>query len=112
MSAVFSASYPPGVPGLFFSGELILQKKYIALEGLINTYITAGNPVGLSESMMDHDYTLLALTRYAEGSKSFWGAVMAGAQKTEASVVEPLLAFQKRDLKSFKVLATPNPTHH
>ncbi|KAH8153249.1 uncharacterized protein LAJ45_02836 [Morchella importuna] len=73
-----------------------------ALEGLINTYITAGNPVGLSESMMDHDYTLLALTRYAEGSKSFWGAVMAGAQKTEASVVEPLLAFQKRDLKSFK----------
>lgn len=97
---------------MFFSGELILQKKYIALEGLINTYITAGNPVGLSESMMDHDYTLLALTRYAEGSKSFWGAVMAGAQKTEASVVEPLLAFQKRDLKSFKVLATPNPTHH
>lgn len=73
-----------------------------ALEGLINTYIAAGNPAGLSESMMDHDYTLLALTRYAEGSKSFWGAVMAGAQKTEASVVEPLLAFQKKDLKTFK----------
>lgn len=54
---------------------------------------------------MDHDYTLLALTRYAEGSKSFWGAVMAGALKAEASVVEPLQTFQKRDLKTFKVLA-------
>lgn len=52
---------------------------------------------------MDHDYTLLALTRYAEGSKAFWGAVISGAQKIEQSVVEPLLAFQKKDLKLFKV---------
>lgn len=73
------------------------------LEGLVSNYVVAGNPVGVSESLMDHDYTLLALTRYAEGSKEFWGAVITGAQKMEQSVVEPLLAFQRKDMKTFKV---------
>lgn len=68
----------------------------------MNNYVAAGNPAGISESMMDHDYTLLALTRYAEGAKAFWGTLLAGAQKMEQSVVEPLLAFQRKDLKAFK----------
>lgn len=51
---------------------------------------------------MDHDYTLLALTRYAEGTKAFWGTLLTSAQKMEQIVVEPLLAFQKKDLKVFK----------
>lgn len=68
----------------------------------MNNYVAAGNPAGISESMMDHDYTLLALTRYAEGAKAFWGTLLTGAQKMEQSVVDPLLAFQRKDLKVFK----------
>jgi hypothetical protein len=53
--------------------------------------------------VVDHDYTLLAMQRYAEGSKGFWTNIIVGAKKVENLVVEPLLTFQRGELKNFKV---------
>ena len=74
-----------------------------ALEGPINSFLLLVVPSNISESVLDHDYTLFAMQRYAEGSKSFWTNIIAGAKKVERLVVEPLLAFQRGALKDFKV---------
>ena len=73
------------------------------LEGPINSFLLLAVPSNISESVVDHDYTLLAMQRYAEGSKGFWTNIIVGAKKVERMVVEPLLALQRGALKDFKV---------
>jgi hypothetical protein len=43
------------------------------------------------------------MQRYAEGSRGFWTNVITGARKVETLVVDPLSAFQRGELKNFKV---------
>lgn len=62
-------------------------------------------PTGISESVLDHDYTLLAVQRYVEGSRGFWLNIIAGARNIEKTSLEPLMAFQRAELKAFKVRA-------
>ena len=69
----------------------------------MNNYLGKGVPNGISELIIDQDYTLLAIKRFAEGSRGFWGAVINGAKKVEQTVVEPLLGFQRSELRVFKV---------
>lgn len=59
-------------------------------------------PTNVSESILDHDYTLLAIQRFADGSKGFWGSFVTGAKKAEKTVVEPLVNFQRNELRHFK----------
>lgn len=68
----------------------------------MNNYLGKGVPNGLSELIIDQDYTLLAIKRFTEGSRGFWGAVINGAKKVEQTVVEPLLGFQRSELRVFK----------
>lgn len=60
-------------------------------------------PTNLGETIIDHDYTLVAMERYVEGSRGFWGNVITGAKRVEKTVLEPLTAFQRNELKNFKV---------
>lgn len=80
--------------------------NYPGLDEHVNNFLLRAVPTNVSENIVDHDYTLLAMEKYVEGSRGFWGDMIAGAKKVDKTVVEPLLAFQRIDLKNFKVCAT------
>ena len=59
-------------------------------------------PTHISEAVLDHDYTLLAMKRYGEGAKEFWTATISGLKRMEVNMAEPIKAFLQNDLRSFK----------
>jgi hypothetical protein len=73
------------------------------LEPLVNTFLShATPPRQISEAILDHDYTLLAMQRYSEGAKEFWHHTLRVAKRYDATIVEPIRSFLNSDLKSFK----------
>ena len=60
-------------------------------------------PSNLSEAVIDHDYTLLAVKRYGEGAKEFWGSTIVGLRKLEFNMVDPIRNFLQTELRAFKV---------
>ncbi|KAG0640442.1 hypothetical protein HOY80DRAFT_903624 [Tuber brumale] len=86
----------------YLKATLKLCSEVNGLEEAVNNYLGKGVPNGLSELIIDQDYTLLAIRRFSEGSREFWGAVINGAKKVEQTVVEPLLGFQRSELRVFK----------
>ena len=92
----------------FIKSTVKLTHEVAALENLINGFITAtAPPVQLSEAIIDHDYTLLAIRRYGEGAKDFWNSTIGGLKKMEVTMVEPVKIFLQTDLRVFKVLSEP-----
>lgn len=80
-----------------------LAQEVTLLEGLVGTFLTSSTPpAGLSEAVMDHDYTLLALQRYGEGAREYWSHTIGGIKKTQGSVINPIKAFLQNDIKAFK----------
>lgn len=80
-----------------------LAQEVTLLEGLVGTFLTSSTPpTGLSEAVMDHDYTLLALQRYGEGAREYWSHTVGGIKKTQGSVINPIKAFLQNDVKAFK----------
>jgi hypothetical protein len=69
----------------------------------VNNFLSRCVPTNISENAVDHDYTLLAMRKYVEGSWGFWSNVISAAKAVEKTMVEPLVTFQKGELKSFKV---------
>ncbi|KAF8458342.1 hypothetical protein BGX38DRAFT_1265089 [Terfezia claveryi] len=69
---------------------------------LVNVFIQKSIPVNHLEVMLDYDYTHLAMRRFAEGSREYWGHVTAVAKRLENSVVEPLSQLQRGELRNFK----------
>ncbi|KAI9819364.1 MAG: SNF1-interacting protein [Phylliscum demangeonii] len=59
-------------------------------------------PIGLSEAVLDQDYTLLAMQRMTEGAREFWSHIISCFKKTDAIVLEPLRSFLSGDLRVFK----------
>ncbi len=81
-----------------------LAHEATSLESLVNSFLTnAVPPPILSEAVLDHDYTLLALQRYGDGARDFWSSNLVGMKKMEATLVEPLRAFLNTEVRSFKV---------
>ncbi|TGZ85203.1 hypothetical protein EX30DRAFT_326197 [Ascodesmis nigricans] len=74
----------------------------LALEPVLNNFLAQAVPADLSETIIDHDYTLVAMQRYVDGSRGFWSNVIAGAKKVDKTLLQPLLAFQRTELKNFK----------
>ncbi len=71
---------------------------------MINTYLTwATPPQAISEAVLDHDYTLLALRRYNEGAKEFWMATIKWMKKVESTVIDPIRSFLQTDVANLKV---------
>lgn len=74
-----------------------------ALEDTINTFLGRSlPPTNVSEAVLDHDYTLLAMQRFGEGSRDWWSQFMSGSKKMETTLVEPLKAFMSGELRNFK----------
>lgn len=73
-------------------------------EGLMNGFLTTvSSPPNVSEAVIDHDYTLLAMRRYGEGARDFWATTISGLKKLDVNMVEPIRAFLQNDLRAFKV---------
>ena len=74
------------------------------IENLVNGFLAhTVPPAHLSEAVMDHDYTLLAMKRYGEGAKNFWSSAIAGLKKMDSSMVDPIKVFLQHELRGFKV---------
>ncbi|KAL9029945.1 MAG: hypothetical protein Q9196_001873 [Gyalolechia fulgens] len=74
-----------------------------ALEGTVNGFMSQMIPsMNFSEAVLDHDYTLLALNSYVEGSRELWVSMIIGMKKMESNVVEPVRSLIQNDLRVFK----------
>ncbi|KAL3428428.1 PH domain-containing protein [Phlyctema vagabunda] len=74
-----------------------------ALEETFNAFLAkAVPPANISEAVLDHDYTLLAMKNFGEGSREWWTQAMFGMKKMDANVVEPIKAFMAGELRNFK----------
>ncbi|KAI4115578.1 MAG: hypothetical protein LQ345_003856 [Seirophora villosa] len=74
-----------------------------ALEGIINGFLSQIiPPANVSEAILDHDYTLLALNSYGEGARELWTSTILGMRKMEAKMVEPVRSLIHNELKTFK----------
>jgi hypothetical protein len=81
-----------------------VANEVTSLEALINTYLSwATPPQAISEAVLDHDYTLLALKRYNEGAKEFWMATIKWMKKVESTVIDPIRSFLQTDVANLKV---------
>lgn len=58
-------------------------------------------PQHVSESLLDHDYTVLALGRYHEGIHVFWSNVCKRARDIESNIIKPLNYFRDTELKAY-----------
>ncbi|KAL8630762.1 hypothetical protein Q9189_003522 [Teloschistes chrysophthalmus] len=59
-------------------------------------------PANVSEAVLDHDYTFLALKRYADAARDIWTSTIQGMMKMEVNMVEPVRNFVQNDLRAFK----------
>lgn len=59
-------------------------------------------PANISEAVLDHDYTLLAMKRFGEGSREWWSQVITGMKKMDINIVEPIRSFMAGELRNFK----------
>ncbi len=85
-----------------------LSQEIGTFESLVNGFLTTvSSPPHVSEAAIDHDYTLVAMERYAEGARDFWDTIFAGLKQMDINMVEPIRAFLLNDLRSFKVGAYP-----
>ncbi|KAF1844573.1 uncharacterized protein K460DRAFT_309597 [Cucurbitaria berberidis CBS 394.84] len=73
------------------------------VQTLVDAYIQAAHPpLQLSEAVVDHDYTVLALKRFGEGAREFWNSTIRSMKRAEATVCDPLRAFVNNDLRILK----------
>lgn len=73
------------------------------LEATVNSFLTqSAPPTHISEAVLDHDYTLLAVRRYGEGAREYWNQTFRGAKRYESAVIEPIRGFLNGELRQFK----------
>jgi hypothetical protein len=73
------------------------------MQALVDTYIqTSHPPLQLSEAVVDHDYTVLALKRFGEGAREFWNGTLRSMKRAESTMCEPMRAFVSNDLRMLK----------
>ncbi|KAL8729729.1 MAG: hypothetical protein Q9166_004557 [cf. Caloplaca sp. 2 TL-2023] len=80
-----------------------ITNEIAPLEGMINGLLSqTAPPNNVSETILDHDYTLLALKRYGDAAKELWSSTFLGMKRMEVNMVEPIRSLLQNDLKSFK----------
>ncbi|KAK4541550.1 hypothetical protein LTR36_007847 [Oleoguttula mirabilis] len=80
-----------------------LVAEVSSLESLVNSFLSQSMPPAqVSEAVLDHDYTMLAMRRYGEGAREFWQSTLRGVKKYDTTVVDPIKSFLNTELKSFK----------
>lgn len=84
-----------------------LASEVVAMESVVNSFLSYSNPLVVSEAVVDHDYTLLAMRRTGEGSKDLWNGLVMATKKMESLIAEPIRVFINEDLRHFKVKHWP-----
>ncbi|ORY15388.1 hypothetical protein BCR34DRAFT_558741 [Clohesyomyces aquaticus] len=80
-----------------------LSAEMTALQSLVDGYVQAmAPPLQVSEAVLDHDYTVLALKRFGEGAREFWNSTLRGMKRAENNIVDPIRAFIYNDLRMLK----------
>ncbi|KAJ5586960.1 uncharacterized protein N7459_002725 [Penicillium hispanicum] len=80
-----------------------LTSELTALESVVNSFLSySTHPLVVSEAVVDHDYTLLAMRRCGEGSKDLWHGLVTATKKMESLIAEPIRTFIHEDLRHFK----------
>jgi len=65
-----------------------------ALEETVNAFLLRSvPPANVSEAVLDHDYTLLAMRRFGDGSREWWSHLISGMKKMDTNMAEPIKAF-------------------
>ncbi|KAL9611204.1 MAG: hypothetical protein Q9167_004152 [Letrouitia subvulpina] len=115
-AALDSPTFRSGV--LHFADQLDIAEKWLesytksilkishevgVFESAVNGFLGLSvPPYNISEAVVDHDYTFLAIKRFGEGAREIWNATILGTRKMEHNMVEPIRAFLQNDLRSFK----------
>lgn len=68
--------------------------------GFFLSYTT--NPINVSEAVLDHDYTVLAVKRHGDCMKDIWGALAGTLKRLDRLVADPIKNFIQNDLRNFK----------
>lgn len=80
-----------------------LASEVSSLESMVNSMLThSAPPPQVSEAVLDHDYTMLALKRYGEGAREFWQYTLRGFKRYDTAVVDPIKHFLNNELRTFK----------
>ncbi len=80
-----------------------LVSEISAFEAAANNLIAqSAPPAQVSEAVLDHDYTLLAVRRFGEGAREFFGSTIRSVKKYDAIVTAPIKNFLSNDLRIFK----------
>ncbi|CAO1599792.1 SNF1-interacting protein [Xanthoria calcicola] len=73
------------------------------LEGMIYGLLTQTvPPTNVSEAVLDHDYTLLAIKRYGDAARDIWTSTILGMRRMGGNMVEPVRILMQNDLRNFK----------
>jgi hypothetical protein len=80
-----------------------------SLEETFNSFLLRSvPPANVSEAVLDHDYTLLAMKNFGEGSREWWSQVISGMKKMDPNVVEPIKSFMTGELVSLETSQKAN----
>ncbi|KAJ5636575.1 uncharacterized protein N7484_009888 [Penicillium longicatenatum] len=80
-----------------------LTSEVLTLESVVGGFLSySTHPLVVSEAVVDHDYTLLAMRRNGESSKDLWHGLVATIKKMESLIAEPIRTFIQEDLRQFK----------
>lgn len=60
-------------------------------------------PSTITEAVLDHDYSVLAMRKYMEGAKDFWMSALTVIKRLNALVADPIRSFLQNELRAFKV---------
>ncbi|KAK3357077.1 hypothetical protein B0T25DRAFT_453291 [Lasiosphaeria hispida] len=81
----------------------------LALEDTINTYLTkmtpppaAASTTAHTDTVIDADYTLLALRRASDGARDWWGGILAAVRRLEPLSADPIRNFLAGELRTFR----------
>lgn len=59
-------------------------------------------PSTIAESVVDHDYAVLAMKKYTECAKDFWMGMITAVKRLTPTLIEPIRNFLHHDLRAFK----------
>lgn len=80
-----------------------LASELAVFEQSITSFISyMTNPLNVSEAVIDHDYTLLAIKRHGDCLKDTWGSLLGSIRKADRLIVDPIKTFIHGDLRAFK----------
>jgi hypothetical protein len=81
-----------------------LVAESATLENVIGNFLLhALLPNSITEAVLDHDYSILAMRKYGEGAKDFWMSTLGVIKRLTTLAVEPIRSFLHNDLRAFKV---------